>query len=379
MTTICVDAVAAAPSTRGSNGHARYADGLVGALCSCSQGACRVLAASPERPRECPESAWMRCSCDSWQADVFALPGVTLYHHPTGDLALERLEAIAATLPYVITMHDLIALQYYMAAPRRQSERRAYRQRLASVLQNARRIVSVSNATRNALLREFTDCNLPPIDVVYPGVSTLFSRTDPEPGHALLRQRGIEPGKYSVLVVGAFSPHKGFADILRATANLLRQGFDASVLVVGAAGRKFVAASSALAVHLDVRHRVHFLGPVADTELVCLYSYADVLACPSRVEGFGFPPVEALWCGCPVVAADVPIFHEVLGNAVAYAPIGDSGAWASALASPVRHTNGNLIADLRCKYSWGRAADGYRAAYHAALEVPLDQNGREAQ
>src|SRR5213079_556721 len=66
---------------------------------------------------------------------------------------------------------------------------------------------------------------------------------------------------------------------------------------------------------------VHLTGHVTDDELAALYSGARALVFPSDDEGFGLPPVEALACGTPVVAADVPALREVLGGRAVLADV----------------------------------------------------------
>jgi len=95
---------------------------------------------------------------------------------------------------------------------------------------------------------------------------------------------------------------------------------------------------------------------------------AAVLAYPSLYEGFGFPPLEAMAAGVPVVATRVGALPEVLGDAAAFVPPGDTGALAGALAavldSPERA--GALVASGRRRageFSWDRCADGLAAIY----------------
>jgi glycosyltransferase involved in cell wall biosynthesis len=79
---------------------------------------------------------------------------------------------------------------------------------------------------------------------------------------------------------------------------------------------------------------VHLLGAVDDPTLGALYEHALVLAMPSRLEGFGFPPLEAALAGTPSVVSDLPVFRETLGDRRRFAPPGDAEAWAEALLQP---------------------------------------------
>ena len=73
--------------------------------------------------------------------------------------------------------------------------------------------------------------------------------------------------------------------------------------------------------------RVSVLGFVNERTLAAVYRRAALVLCPSAREGFGLPVLEALACGTPVVASDLPVLRDVGGGAVEYAPVGDIAAW----------------------------------------------------
>jgi glycosyltransferase involved in cell wall biosynthesis len=75
------------------------------------------------------------------------------------------------------------------------------------------------------------------------------------------------------------------------------------------------------------------LGYVRDAELPSLYALADLFVFPSLLEGFGLPPVEAMACGCPVVATTVGSLPEVVGDAGLLVPPQDPQALAGAIRS----------------------------------------------
>jgi glycosyltransferase involved in cell wall biosynthesis len=67
--------------------------------------------------------------------------------------------------------------------------------------------------------------------------------------------------------------------------------------------------------------------PLPRAELADLYRRATLVLLPSDSEGFGLPALEALACGAPLIASDLPVLREVAGDAALYAPPGDAGAW----------------------------------------------------
>ncbi|PUE35643.1 glycosyltransferase family 1 protein [Limnohabitans sp. Jir72] len=117
-------------------------------------------------------------------------------------------------------------------------------------------------------------------------------------------------GKFFVLAVSSASPNKNFAAVIAALSML---GQDAPPCVIVGQRYDRVFASSSLDMH-----RVHHLGYVTDGELVALYQRAGVLVYPSFYEGFGLPPLEAMWQGCPVIAANTSALPEVCADAAIY-------------------------------------------------------------
>jgi glycosyltransferase involved in cell wall biosynthesis len=122
----------------------------------------------------------------------------------------------------------------------------------------------------------------------------------------VLARHGLRPRRYA-LVVGTGAAHKNLAALGHA-----RDALSAAGLVLAVAGAKdadvFRRGSSTPA---DVRA----LGRVTDAQLRALYENALCLLFPSIYEGFGLPPVEAMWCGCPVIAAPAGAVPEVCGEA----------------------------------------------------------------
>jgi glycosyltransferase involved in cell wall biosynthesis len=130
-----------------------------------------------------------------------------------------------------------------------------------------------------------------------------------------------------------------------------------------------------LADQLGVGARLRFLPAVSGAELVTLLQGARALLQPSVVEGFGIPALEAMACGCPVIASDTPALLEVMGGAGLHAPVGDHEATAHALT---RLRASGMAGDLRARglararsFSWERTARATLAVYReAAAEGP---------
>lgn len=102
-----------------------------------------------------------------------------------------------------------------------------------------------------------------------------------------------------------------------------------------------------------------FVGKCDDAALRALYAGAHALAFPSRTEGFGLPPVEAMLCGCPVVASPAGAIAEVCRNAVLYADVDDPASWRTAIqALGQRDVRAPIVAAGSARgaeFHWARA------------------------
>ncbi len=91
-------------------------------------------------------------------------------------------------------------------------------------------------------------------------------------------------------------------------------------------------------------------------QIAALYRNAAVVLQPSQTEGFGLPVIEALACGAPVLASDIPVFREVGDSAACFAPVGDVDAWAQSLDRLLNNPEVAPSQDQRLRqasrYSW---------------------------
>jgi glycosyltransferase involved in cell wall biosynthesis len=114
----------------------------------------------------------------------------------------------------------------------------------------------------------------------------------------------------------------------------------------------------------DTQARTRSLGFLPRDSLYALLSGASLLAYPSRVEGFGLPPLEAMSLGVPVVASDAQVLREVSAGAALHVPAGDPAAWAAAFRRIL--TEPGLAASLGSK---GRARSSHFSWRRCALET----------
>lgn len=214
--------------------------------------------------------------------------------------------ALSRSTPRVLTVHDLSFVQRPQDfTPYERLWHRAARP--ARLARRATRVTAVSAATADELRRRWGV----PATVVRPGV-------DRAPAGPALRA----PGPPFLLFVGSLEPRKA-PEVLVAAFRLARErGLDADLVVVGDGRMRDV---------LDGVPGVRRVRRPDDAALAALYTEAVALVLPSRLEGFGLPPLEALAHGTPSVVSDLPALREVLGDAALFVAAGDADALADAL------------------------------------------------
>jgi glycosyltransferase involved in cell wall biosynthesis len=160
-----------------------------------------------------------------------------------------------------------------------------------------------------------------------------------------------------VLLLGSSAKHKNIDVVLEQAPALDAAGID--VIVVGGASSIFAAREKI--VH---QPNIHHAGFVGDDELAALYENALCLVFPSKTEGFGIPPLEAMTKGCPVISSNAASLVEVGGEAVIYVDPDDTMRWREAIIG--LSANADLRATLAAKgrqraalFSWKRSAEIY--------------------
>ncbi len=176
-------------------------------------------------------------------------------------------------------------------------------------------------------------------------------------------------GRY-VLAVGTVEPRKDLPGLVRAFDAVGADLPDVALVLAGPDGWGTAALEQAMAAS-RVRQRIIRLGYVSPAMLRRLLAGAAVLAYPSVYEGFGFPPLEAMAAGIPVVSTTAGALPEVLGDAAVLVPPGDPDALAAALVAVLGEegVRDELVArgrDRSARYTWEACASGLAALYDAA-------------
>ncbi|WP_376790500.1 glycosyltransferase family 4 protein [Thermoflexus sp.] len=238
---------------------------------------------------------------------------------------------LRAPAPVVVTVHDIIPLRFpeYRAT----MAARLYTALVTAATPGAAHLLTDSEASRQDLLQRL---RLPPerVTAVPLGVSERFTpRPDPVED-ARVRNRYDLPPAY-VLYLGGFDRRKNIETLLAVyTWAQEAIGENFPLVIAGrlpeGSSRLFVDPRP-LARAWGLEHVVRTIGPVAEEDKPALYRGASAFLYPSRYEGFGLPVLEAMACGVPVVASEIPALMELAGDAAYLISPEDARGMAGAL------------------------------------------------
>jgi alpha-1,3-rhamnosyl/mannosyltransferase len=234
------------------------------------------------------------------------------------------------------------------------------------MLRTADALITVSESVQQDLLRLY---RVAP-DRVYAiphGVAFPFVPHPPQHARPVIASLGIrEP---YVIAVGTVEPRKGYPVLLQAVERAAENIPDLQLVIVGATGWLAEPIERALE-EAQQRGRVLRLRRISDQTLAALYSAAAAFVTASFYEGFNFPLLEALACGAPAIATDIPVHREVAGNAALFVRSGDVDSLAEAMISLLTDTT--LARRLQqagpqqaSRFSWHKSAEQHIAVYRA--------------
>lgn len=204
----------------------------------------------------------------------------------------------------LLTVHDLV----WRHAPEtmRPANRMLETLFMPPAVRRADHIITVSNATRADVLREWPDLKAP-VTTIYPGVT----RHEPLDPSLIVEKWGIR-APYC-LFIGTMEPRKNLGRLLEAFALAGDSLGDHCLVIAGGAGWGRVDIK-ARTKELGIAHKVLTTGFVDDRELATLLHNAQALAMPSLYEGFGLPLIDAMAAGVPVLTSNVSSMPEVVGD-----------------------------------------------------------------
>jgi glycosyltransferase involved in cell wall biosynthesis len=245
------------------------------------------------------------------------------------------------SVPSIATIHDVIPFHFPPANPLA----RGYLSIMVPrALHKSARVATVSEAAKRAIVEQF-DVDAAKIVVTPNGIDEIFFRQGPAAN---------DLGRY-FLFVGNDKPHKNVGTLVEAFSKVRESDPALRLVVVGARFERFANVEGVVTT-----------GFVTLERLAELYRGATGLVMPSLEEGFGLPVAEAMACGTPVIAADIPSLREVGGDAVVYADPRSVPSFAEAM----RGVNRDLVERARvraARFTWRRCAELTRAMYQSVL------------
>lgn len=133
-------------------------------------------------------------------------------------------------------------------------------------------------------------------------------------------------GRAVYLMVSTIEPRKNHAYLLDAFERLWQNGSDVVLCFIGRIGWKNERLIERVKTHPELKRHLFMFNDLGDVELEYCYGHAKALVFPSFVEGFGLPLVEAMQRGLPVMASDIPVFHEIGGEFISYFDLNQPGS-----------------------------------------------------
>ncbi len=253
---------------------------------------------------------------------------------------------LSCPIPFVVTIHDLILHRYPNSASF--LKRLAYRTLIKHAIQKAESIIAISNFVKKEITDAYGVSLSSKIHVIREGVSPLYHPLDAFHSDAVRKKYGIERPFF--LYVGNAKEHKNLPFLIDAFTKAGDTGHDL-VLVCG--GKEAEA--------LPLPPHVKRIKGVADMDLPALYSCAEACVTASLYEGFCLPVAEALACGCPVIATNLPVIEEIAsGHAFLIEPTTE--AFTKAFTQSYQHTDPFIVG------TWEKTAQETASIFQALLQ-----------
>ena len=217
-------------------------------------------------------------------------------------------------------------------------------------LRRARHIIAVSEATKKDIIA-FYGIRSEKISVVYQGFSHICD----------LSGKPVPLPEKFFLFVGVLKQRKNVENAIKAFIQFHTQNRDYHLVIVGSGEGEYARKSKYLAGQSAAAAHIHFLGFLTDNELAYVYKRATVFLFPSLIEGFGFPVLEAMDCGIPVITSKTFSLPEVGGDAALLINPLDvneiSSAMEKLIHNPGLQKNCILMGkEYVAKFSWEKAA-----------------------
>lgn len=259
----------------------------------------------------------------------------------------------------ILTIHDLISLRFNNISGH---QRVYFKYLLPFLISKARIIVAVSEATKRDILH-FLHCDSKKVRVIYNGYDHQRYNLPDHPTSRILQKFGLR--RY-FLAIGPTYPHKNFEVLLSAYASLPETIRHQYPLVIAGGKIPYITILKKRVEALNLQAQVTFLGYVSIELMPSLYREAFTLVFPSLYEGFGFPLLEAMACGCPVISSNTSSMPEIGESALMYFDPYNKEALTSCMMKMISegsirdwHIKKGL--EQAVKFSWQKTASEWKS------------------
>ncbi len=231
---------------------------------------------------------------DNGTIDYFFAPNLNFIH-------------LSKHVKFILTIHDL-TFEFF-------PECYSFKRRLWHRIVNPRKlceradiIITPSDNTKHDIIFEY-EIHGNNIHRVYPGLSSLFIQKNDMDEKYIKQKYGL-PDDY-VLCIGTLEPRKNVDFLLDAYENLTQKDKQVTLVIAGPKGWRY----KKLLHRIDHMAGVIYIGYIDEVDKQAVYKNSRAFVFPSIYEGFGFPVLEAMSCGVPVITSDRASLPEVVGNA----------------------------------------------------------------
>ncbi len=218
--------------------------------------------------------------------------------------------------PYTVTIHDLTLSLFPGRKMNKWFHRLAYHLVINNAVRKAKKVIAVSENTKSDIIK-FLKTPEQKTEVIYNGISEKFTLlNDTAPIEKTLKKFKIDPP--FLLYTGVWRDHKNLPRLIKALSILKKdRKIPLKLVITGNPDPHYPEVLRTIK-RLELEEDIIRPGLVSEDELLHLYNGALFYVFPSLYEGFGFPPLESMKCGTPVVASNTSSIPEICGDCAVY-------------------------------------------------------------
>lgn len=270
----------------------------------------------------------------------------------------------------IVTVHDL---SFVRVSDTASPKLKRYLDKIVPYSVNkATHVIADSQATKDDLI-DLYDVPLNKITVLLSGIDSRYHIIHNSGGYLTIRSKYNIPDVPYIFSIGTIQPRKNYSRLIKALKILRDSGYDLHLVIAG--GKGWLEDEMYQTLDETQLHKVvHLIGFADDADVAKLYNAAECVAFPSLYEGFGFPVLESMACGTPVLTSNVSSLPEVAGEAAIMVDPYDIEAIAEGLRriiddSELRETLVKRGLQQASRFTWENSAINLLKIYKSVLEA----------